>query len=412
MKRNPGSTVAVVAVLVMALAGPVAAGPEQGDWWSCNPVTGLDRPLPNCAEAVCDRPAAGLGVEVVTGATEVPLCRTSPGWGRPLFDDGPPLEFDGPGAPIRYACLYEPPGTGPGSPRPLVVFLHGGGGGMADDVYDHTSLRSKAPDFDLSGDPARPGFILVSVQGRNLRYPTAAPRDGHHHDFYHRDLASPSSNPDIAFLDRLIDHLVAGGHVDPERIHIMGWSNGAFFAQMYGIARHGVATPGGNRVASVAVFSGADPFNGIRQGESPSCRLDPYPGSHLPIFLISRSCDLVACDAEQQAAWNLSLPPNPGQVVTEWQAALALKVGDPDVEVVLVNGLGEPVPACTPAPFCTLEIATINHLRWPDGVDDGSGLDHEPVMLDFLRAHPLRGPEVRRPAGRVEPPGGGGMVTR
>ncbi|GEM_PF-6177801 len=30
MKRNPGSTVAVVAALVAALAGPVSAGPGDG----------------------------------------------------------------------------------------------------------------------------------------------------------------------------------------------------------------------------------------------------------------------------------------------------------------------------------------------------------------------------------------------
>jgi len=38
----------------------------------------------------------------------------------------------------------------------------------------------------------------------------------------------------------------------------------------------------------------------------------------------------------------------------------------------------------------------LNHVRWPDGVADRSGLDHEPELLDFLRAHPL--PNPRSPA--------------
>lgn len=369
----------------------------------CNPVTGLDEPLPTCDRVLCDRPATELGVDVVSGGTIVPLCRTDPRWGRPLFDDGPPLRFDAVPGVERYVCRSEPPGTSSTSPRPLIIFFHGGGGGSADDVYNHTSLRSRAVSFDLSRDPARPGFLLLSVQGRNLQYPTAAPRDGRHHDFYFRDMASPSRNPDVAFTDLLIDQMVASGKVDPSRIYLMGWSNGAFFSQMYGIARHRRSTPGGNRVAAVAVFSGADPFAAIRQDQAGACQLDPYPRSDLPILIVSRACDLVACDPAQVQGWHLETPPNPGQVVAPWMEDLQRKVHDPNARWIIVNGMGAVTESCTPAWLCTLGIATINHLRWPDGVDDRSGLDHEPEMLDFLADHPLLPPPPKHPTARARP---------
>ncbi len=368
---------------------------------TCNSVTGLTRPLPTCAEALCDRPATELSVDVVLGSTIIPLCHTTPAWGRPFFDDGPPLRFSGLPGGDRYACRFEPTGTSPTAPRPLVLYFHGGGAGTADDIYDHNSLRIKAIDYPLSGDPRRPGFILLSVQGRNLRYPTAAPRDGHHHDFYYRDLRSPSTNPDVAFTDRLIDLMVASGKVDPARIYLMGWSNGLFFSQMYGIARHRRATPGGNHVAAVAGFSGANPFANIRQDMEPSCELDPYPRSDLPILIVSRACDVVACNQEQEDGWELTIPANPGQVVAQWMLDLHAKVHDPNAEWLIVTGLGTRANQCTPPWLCPLSVATLNHVRWPDGVADGSGIDWEPVMLDFLAAHPWSPPAPRLSAGRV-----------
>ncbi len=45
-----------------------------------------------------------------------------------------------------------------------------------------------------------------------------------------------------------------------------------------------------------------------------------------------------------------------------------------------------------------------NHLRWPNGVDDGSGIDHEPAFLDSLRSHPLSPPPPLRSAARLPGP--------
>jgi hypothetical protein len=51
-----------------------------------------------------------------------------------------------------------------------------------------------------------------------------------------------------------------------------------------------------------------------------------------------------------------------------------------------VNGQG--VPNCAAAALCAFEVALLNHSRWPDGINDGSGNDHEPDMLDFMKTHP------------------------
>jgi len=262
--------------------------------------------------------------------------------------------------------------------------------GSADDVYNHTSIRAKAPTYDLTGDPQRPGFFLLSVHGRHLHYPTDVDRDGNHHDFYYRDFSTPSSNPDIANVDRLVDNLVRTGNVDPSRIYFMGWSNGSFFSQMYVIGRQNIPTPDGNRPAAVVAYTGADPFNNINTTQSPSCQLDPYPLSNAPVFLISRSCDVVACDAAQaQSLDSQGDVVEPGHIVGDWETTLQNRMYDTNVMRRIVSGTGKTVASCTAAPYCTKSIALLNHLRWPDGVADGSDIDHEPEMLDFLRDHPL-----------------------
>lgn len=240
----------LISLTVMGACG----GSPDNDGSHDNPSppanTGAPAPLAVCTQAnPCTRPAKELNVSEITEPSSAPLCSTTQP-GRAIYDDGAPHHSVDADGVDRYACLYQPGGASASAPRPLVIFLHGGGSGNAGNVYNFTSLRAKAESYVL-GDAARPGFLLLSIQGRNLHYPTFNNRDGRHHDFYYRDLRSPSTNPDVANLDRLIDELVATGVVDTRRIYLMGWSNGGFFGQMYAIARHTTPTPGGNRVAAV-----------------------------------------------------------------------------------------------------------------------------------------------------------------
>ncbi|MBU1169657.1 MAG: hypothetical protein KKD44_08855 [Proteobacteria bacterium] len=313
----------------------------------------------------------------------------------------------------RHACIHRPPGVSISSKRPLLLWFHPGGDGSADLAATETDLINKADSFDLTGDPDRPGFILVSVQGRNLRFPTAKPRDGRHHDFYYRDLNSPSKNPDIANVDALIDDLVQEGMVDTDRIYVSGWSNGAFFSQFYAIARNTTPTGGGNRVAAAAVFASASPFGDISwdpfkettNDGSSSCNMT-IPASTVPIQIIYRSSDgAVACDAVQAMCFSTE----PGYTTDQW-IAQATEVGL-HITAVRLGGIesgsvasldaiapectdysgGCPIGDCDTAPFGDVCLSIVNHARWPDGVYNRppDGIDREIDMLQFLKNNPL-----------------------
>jgi poly(3-hydroxybutyrate) depolymerase len=359
--------------------------PDSAAPASCNPTTGRTSPLPTCTTAdPCTHPLALLGTAPITSPVTMPTCDTSQA-SHPSYDDGPPEQFTPADGVTRYACVFHPPGAAAGSPRPLLIFIPGSGG-SAQNVYDYTLLRDKAVAYDLTGDATRPGFHLVSVGARNLHWPDPTPEDGPKADYQFRDLASPSTNPDIANLDRLVDELAADPAVDPARIYITGWSNGGRFAQLYAIARHERATPSGHRVAAVAVYSAGDPFNQTPDLPDPSCALNPYPRSTVPLMIVSRACDLFPCSDAQAAAISVS---EPGSVVPDWLADVATKVGDPTARWLILDGMGSVTTACNMTASCTETVAVANHVRWPDGLAKGDGgHDHEPEMLAFLRIHP------------------------
>ena len=149
------------------------------------------------------------------------------------------------------------------------------------------------------------------MQGRNLHWLGPNPAASHHDNLF-RDLGSPSSNPDVADLDHLVDTLVAAGVDRPARVYIMGWSNGAFFSQLYAIARYAAATRSQHHVAAAVAYAGADPFSDptgapIRAASSPRT-----PLGRLRIYAIHRACDaFVPCDLPQAMQRSASVPVAP-----------------------------------------------------------------------------------------------------
>ncbi len=378
------------------------AGAACGATLACNGASGLAAPVCPCtaqAPCACEKvpfcnafcPDAGS----ITSSIDVPTCKTSPTCGakRPAVDDGPPVTWTD-GAQQRAYCLYSPPAASPSSQRPLVVFLHGSGG-SADDVYDATSLRQKAESFDLVGDGTRTGFFLASDQGRNMPNPNgdlgAAPR----HDIYFRDFSTHSENPDYRAVDHIIDTTAAGGAVDPSRIFVVGWSNGAFFAQQYALARFTTPTPGGFRVAGAVAFAGADPFDDPMASEEGACSDRPYPQSQPAVYVIHRACDAaVACDAAQSA--HFANPP--GYDVVDWATTLQGSIGA-TVQQVILEATGAQATACDDDfSLCTETVGLLNHVSWPDGLAaedattkndwEGDAVGSTPGMLGFLRQHP------------------------
>lgn len=348
-----------------AVAVDASPDASTGPRWQCDGHHGLVAPL------------------VATPPLRVPECKTHVA-SRPLFDDGAPRTWtDAVTGEPRAACVFRPAGAGL---RPLVVFFHGANA-PASELYDNTSLRAKAATFDLAGDPARLGFVIAADQGQTLDNPNSiAGGPAARHDVYYRDLASPSTNPDFRNADRLIDELVAEGGIDPKRIYVVGWSNGGLFAQELAIARHAVATPGGNRIAGAVSYVGPGPFDNLSAAQLPSCAYTPLPTTAVAIDLVHRDCDAIAaCDPAQHAAF---MTP-PGFEMTGWLATLRTTMADPNVVDTMYDARGAMATACASVAACTAGVAGANHVHWPDGVDDGSGLDHEPELLGFLRDHPL-----------------------
>jgi poly(3-hydroxybutyrate) depolymerase len=361
--------------------GPDTGGPCADAATTCN-GDGLCKPIVACSVSSPCADDAGAKTTVLP-----PLdCKTDPqSTTRLIVDDNPPRSWtDTVTAEPRGACVFHPAGASAASKRPLVVFFHGSTTEVHT-LYDSMQLRAKAVAFDLANDAARLGFHLTFEQGRVLPNPNGNLGPAPRRDIYFRDFGSPSANPDVRNADRLIDELVAVGDVDPKRVYVMGWSNGAFFGASYAIARHTKATPGGNRVAAAVLYAGGDPFQEFEPGQA-ECRLNPAPLTSLPILLVHRSCDAaVPCNAAQRTKFGEP----PGYDNTAWLASLQGPMGDTNAQRLLVAANGATAVACETALGCGKAEGFIAHLRWPDGVGDGSGIDREPTMLEFLRAHPL-----------------------
>jgi len=137
---------------------------------TCDPRIGLTEPLATCSTTKPCRRLLSLyerrEIVAPAEASTPPRCLTT-AEGRPAFDDGSPRSIVADDGVERSWCELRPAGATATAPRPLVVFTTGSGG-SADDVYDSTSLRSKAATFDLGTGR---GFVLASLQPRNPHWP-------------------------------------------------------------------------------------------------------------------------------------------------------------------------------------------------------------------------------------------------
>ncbi len=149
------------------------------------------------------------------------------------------------------------PADVPGRRVPLVVFLHGGGGNA-------TSAQGTTC---ADGDPAGPtclqvvglreGFITVYASGtsRALTPGLRTWNAGGGSAAYScvSGYACQSGADDVGYLRELVAELLARYPVDPARVYVMGFSNGAAMA-------HRVACEMADEVAAVVTVSGENQF--------------------------------------------------------------------------------------------------------------------------------------------------------
>lgn len=177
--------------------------------------------------------AAGIavaGAAVAVNASVVTMPRR--GDGRPGDEEGPrsieptagpgrllarprPIDAAAPAAGVhplglatgRDGLLLVPAGHRAGQPAPLVVTLHGAGGDAAGGL---APLRQMA-------DAA--GLVLLAPESRRATW----------------DVVSGGYGPDVSFLDRALAHVFGWVTVDPARLAIAGFSDGASYALSLGL---------------------------------------------------------------------------------------------------------------------------------------------------------------------------------
>ena len=121
-----------------------------------------------------------------------------------------PLGSSAARAGYRDGYLYVPTTYHPGTPAPLVVLLHGAG----EDARDGLALlRAQADVADL---------VLLALSSRGPTWDLIVGRGRY--------------GPDIAAIDRALERTFSSYAVDPARVAVGGYSDGASYALSLGIA--------------------------------------------------------------------------------------------------------------------------------------------------------------------------------
>jgi len=142
----------------------------------------------------------------------------------------------------RNYIVHVPPNYQGTKPRPVVIMFHGGGG-TARGAMRETGWTQKADKEDL---------LAVFPEATPLD-PTKPSRFGSNGQFWNdgsgRFHAGEKNIPDMAFINAMIEDLIARFAVDRQRIYATGFSNGASMAFRVGIELS-------ERIAAIAPIAG------------------------------------------------------------------------------------------------------------------------------------------------------------
>lgn len=143
----------------------------------------------------------------------------------------------------RHYLLHTPTALhGTAGPRPLLIMLHGAGG-TARYAMQETGWAATAEKYGFylafpeasRPDPTRPPQFLKNPQTWN--------------DGTGRFHSGKRQIDDVGFLDAVIDDVVRQHPIDPQRIYLVGISNGCSMTLRFGVER-------GARIAAIAGVAG------------------------------------------------------------------------------------------------------------------------------------------------------------
>ncbi|MCL4205332.1 MAG: dienelactone hydrolase family protein [Pirellulaceae bacterium] len=146
------------------------------------------------------------------------------------------------GGRARRVLVHLPPGFDGQRAMPVVIMLHGGGG----------TGRSAAIETGWCDHADRAGFLAVfpNALSRNPDEPSSFPGNPQlWNDGSRRFHSSRETPDDIGFLAALLDELQTQFAIDPERVFVTGFSNGASMAFRAGAEL-------AERIAAVAPVAG------------------------------------------------------------------------------------------------------------------------------------------------------------
>ncbi|WP_211291285.1 alpha/beta hydrolase [Kineococcus xinjiangensis] len=194
-------------------------------------------------------------------------------------------------APVRDALLLVPPGLPADGPVPLVVALHGAGGDAAGGL---APLRPLAEAH---------GLVLVAPDSRGATW----------------DAVGGGFGVDVEVVDRALAEVFATVPVDPARVAVAGFSDGASYALGLGLAN-------GDLFSAVVAFSPGFVPRGPRAGRPAVFVSHGVHDDVLPIDATSRRLVPPLREAGHEVAYEEFdgahvVPPEVARAAVEWLEA-------------------------------------------------------------------------------------------
>lgn len=151
----------------------------------------------------------------------------------------------------RDGVLFIPPGLE--GPAPLVLVLHGAGG------FARRSIKALLPYADEAG------MVLLAVDSRGRTW----------------DVVGGGFGADVAFIDEALTATFAAVEVDPRRVFVEGFSDGASYALSLGLAN-------GDLFSAIVAFSPGFTAHDVARGRPRIWMSHGTADRVLPIDVTSR----------------------------------------------------------------------------------------------------------------------------